>query len=85
MDLQRIGPKDLVRLLVDTFHSERFAEELAGKIAVNSDGNPYFVFEIIRGLEEGPAPRCRPMRPLENGVVRCGGDPLGCRISLSGL
>jgi serine/threonine protein kinase/tetratricopeptide (TPR) repeat protein len=51
--LGRLGPKDLSRLLVDAFRSERLAEELAFKIAAKSDGNPYFVFEILRGLREG--------------------------------
>jgi tetratricopeptide (TPR) repeat protein len=53
MHLARLGAKDLVRLLGDAFRSERLAEELAGKIATKSDGNPFFVFEILRGLREG--------------------------------
>ena len=53
MPLPRLGPKDLVRLLVDAFRSERLAEELSFKIAAKSDGNPFFVFEILRGLKEG--------------------------------
>jgi len=36
--LARLGPKDLARLLTDAFHSERLAEELAGKIGIKSDG-----------------------------------------------
>ncbi|MCU0727481.1 MAG: tetratricopeptide repeat protein, partial [Planctomycetes bacterium] len=53
MELSRLGPKDLVRLLVDAFRSRHLAEELAGRIGEKSDGNPFFVFEIIRGLKEG--------------------------------
>jgi tetratricopeptide (TPR) repeat protein len=53
--LTRLSPKDLVRLLADSLKSVRLAEELAGKIATKSDGNPFFVFEILRGLREGPA------------------------------
>jgi tetratricopeptide (TPR) repeat protein len=53
LPLARLGPKDLARLLTDAFHSARLAEELAGKIGIKSDGNPYFAFEIIRGLREG--------------------------------
>jgi serine/threonine protein kinase/tetratricopeptide (TPR) repeat protein len=53
MQLQRLGPKDLARLLTDAFHSERLAEELGFKITTKSDGNPFFAFEIIRGLREG--------------------------------
>jgi len=51
--LSRLGPKDLTRLLKDSFRSERMALELAGRIAVKCDGNPFFTFEIIRGLREG--------------------------------
>jgi len=51
--LSRLGPKDLTNLLRDAFRSERLAEELAFRIAQKSDGNPFFAFEIIRGLREG--------------------------------
>jgi tetratricopeptide (TPR) repeat protein len=51
--LARLGTKDLVRLLADALRSTHLAEELAGKIGVKSDGNPFFVFEILRGLREG--------------------------------
>jgi tetratricopeptide (TPR) repeat protein len=51
--LPRLSPKDLVRLLADSLKSKHLAEELAGKIATKSDGNPFFVFEILRGLREG--------------------------------
>ena len=51
--LPRLGAKDLVLLLRDSLHSEHLAEELAAKIAVKSDGNPFFVFEILRGLRDG--------------------------------
>ncbi|MCU0727062.1 MAG: tetratricopeptide repeat protein [Planctomycetes bacterium] len=53
VDLPRLGPKDLARLLTDAFHSDRLADELGMQIARKSDGNPFFVFEIIRGLREG--------------------------------
>jgi serine/threonine protein kinase/tetratricopeptide (TPR) repeat protein len=51
--LPRLGAKDLVLLLRDSLRSERLAEELAAKIATKSDGNPFFVFEILRGLRDG--------------------------------
>jgi serine/threonine protein kinase/tetratricopeptide (TPR) repeat protein len=51
--LARLGPKDLIRLLKDAFRSDRLAEQLAARVAEKSDGNPFFVFEIIRGLREG--------------------------------
>jgi tetratricopeptide (TPR) repeat protein len=53
MELARLGPKDLSRLLVDAFRSERLAHELSFEVGAKSDGNPFFVFEIIRGLREG--------------------------------
>jgi predicted ATPase len=53
ISVPRLGPKDLMLLLTDTFQSEKLALDLAGRIAVKSDGNPFFVFEIIRGLREG--------------------------------
>jgi tetratricopeptide (TPR) repeat protein len=51
--LGRLGPRELVRLLADALRSEHLAEELSARIAVKSDGNPYFVFEILRTLKEG--------------------------------
>jgi len=53
MELVRLGPKDLAHMLKDAFQSERLAEELSYRIGEKSDGNPFFVFEIIRGLREG--------------------------------
>ncbi len=50
LPIERLGPKDLTALLVDAFHSRRLAEELGFEIAEKSDGNPYFVFEILHGL-----------------------------------
>ncbi len=51
--LGRLGARDLGRLLVDAFRSERLADELGWKLAQKSDGNPFFVFEFVRGLQEG--------------------------------
>jgi serine/threonine protein kinase/tetratricopeptide (TPR) repeat protein len=53
LPLDRLSPKDLVELLEDALRSRHLAEELGGKIAAKSDGNPFFVFEILRGLREG--------------------------------
>jgi tetratricopeptide (TPR) repeat protein len=60
MRLPRLGAKDLVLLLRDSLRSEHLAEELAGKIATKSDGNPFFVFEILRGLRDGQFLRRKP-------------------------
>ena len=53
LPLLRLGPKDLVNLLQDTLRSAQLARELGNQIAIKSDGNPFFVFEILRGLREG--------------------------------
>ena len=53
VSLGRLGPKDLAELLRDAFRSEQLATDLGHRIALKSDGNPFFVFEIVRGLREG--------------------------------
>jgi tetratricopeptide (TPR) repeat protein len=53
MPLRRLGAKDVSRLLIEALRSERTAEELALKVLTKSDGNPFFVFEILRGLRDG--------------------------------
>jgi len=58
--LDRLGPKDLARLLEDAFRSRRLVDELGMRIGRKSDGNPYFVFEILRGLREGDYIKLRP-------------------------
>src|SRR5204863_3938560 len=52
LPLDRLGPRALQRLLSDALRSERLAEDLAARIAIKSDGNPFFVFEILGGLRE---------------------------------
>ena len=51
--LQRLGPRDLDRLLGEALQSESAAQKWGWEIARKSDGNPYFAFEILRGLQEG--------------------------------
>jgi serine/threonine protein kinase/tetratricopeptide (TPR) repeat protein len=58
--LPRLGPKELIHMLRDALQSERLAEELAALIAVKSDGNPFFVFELLRGLRDGHSLEQRP-------------------------
>ena len=54
IDLARLGVKDLVLLLREVLGSTALAEELAGRVGLKSDGNPYFALEIVRTLmEEG--------------------------------
>ena len=49
----RLSPRQVIELLRESFHSETLADKLGGKIAYKSDGVPFFVFEMIRGLREG--------------------------------
>jgi tetratricopeptide (TPR) repeat protein len=51
--LGRLEPRDTSKLLVDAFRSRHLADSLAPRIYERSDGNPFFVFEILRGLREG--------------------------------
>ncbi|MHC4862113.1 MAG: serine/threonine-protein kinase, partial [Planctomycetota bacterium] len=51
--LGRLGAREVIRLLRDAFRSEALADKLGAKIAYKSDGVPFFVFEMIRGLKEG--------------------------------
>jgi tetratricopeptide (TPR) repeat protein len=53
VDLGRLSPREVVQLLRDAFKSEMLADKLGAKIAYKSDGVPFFVFEMIRGLREG--------------------------------
>jgi len=51
--LGRLSPREVVELLREAFGDEVLAERLGGKIAHKSDGVPFFVLEMLRGLEEG--------------------------------
>jgi serine/threonine protein kinase/tetratricopeptide (TPR) repeat protein len=51
--LGRLGAKEVVQLIRDAFKNERLVEKLGLKITEKSDGVPFFVFEMIRGLKEG--------------------------------
>jgi tetratricopeptide (TPR) repeat protein/predicted Ser/Thr protein kinase len=51
--LPRLGGREIIELLEDAFQSEALAERLGGKITRKSDGVPLFIFEMVRGLEEG--------------------------------
>ena len=53
LGVERLGAKDVGRLLVDALGSPRLAEDLGYRILTKSDGNPFFVFEILRGLRDG--------------------------------
>jgi tetratricopeptide (TPR) repeat protein len=51
--LERLSAREVVLLLQDAFRSEMLADKLGARIALKSDGVPFFVFEMIRGLKEG--------------------------------
>ncbi|MCZ6788315.1 MAG: tetratricopeptide repeat protein, partial [Planctomycetota bacterium] len=53
LDIGRLSPREVVHLLEQAFQSDVLADKLGVKIAVKSDGVPFFIFEIIRGLKEG--------------------------------
>ncbi|MHC4471260.1 MAG: protein kinase domain-containing protein [Planctomycetota bacterium] len=50
--LTRLGEKDVVDLVREELRSDELAEKLGPKISEKSDGVPYFVLEILRGLRE---------------------------------
>jgi serine/threonine protein kinase/tetratricopeptide (TPR) repeat protein len=52
-DLGRLSPREVIELLRDAFKSDALAEKLGGNIAYKSDGVPFFVFEMLRGLKSG--------------------------------
>ncbi|MHC4222456.1 MAG: serine/threonine protein kinase, partial [Planctomycetota bacterium] len=51
--LGRLGAREVAELLEDAFQSEALAEKLGIRIAKKSDGVPFFILEMIRGLKEG--------------------------------
>jgi tetratricopeptide (TPR) repeat protein len=59
VELAPLTAADVERLLREALRSDRLAEELGAAVALRSGGNPYFVFEILRGLRETGALRQR--------------------------
>jgi len=53
VSLHRLGAREVVELLESAFKSEALAEKLGIRIAKKSDGVPFFIFEMIRGLKDG--------------------------------
>ena len=52
LSLARLSPKVLAALLTEALGSVRIADEIGFGIGAKSDGNPFFVFEVLRGLRE---------------------------------
>ena len=66
----RLSTPDVVELLRDAFRSNSLAERLGRRIAVKSDGVPFFVFEMIRGLRgRGLLARLPDGRQIETGEI----------------
>ncbi len=53
IQLTRLSDEDIRALLADALQSAELAHELQAEIVAKSDGNPFFVFELLRGLHEG--------------------------------
>jgi len=53
IEIGRLTPADLEPLLSEAFNSRRLVDRLAPLISRKTDGNPFFIFEVIRGLREG--------------------------------
>jgi serine/threonine protein kinase/tetratricopeptide (TPR) repeat protein len=51
--LRRLGGREIVELLEEAFKSEALSDKLGVRITKKSDGVPFFIFEMIRGLKEG--------------------------------
>jgi len=53
IEVGRLTPTDLEPLLLEAFRSHRLVDRLGTIITRKTDGNPFFIFEVIRGLREG--------------------------------
>ena len=51
--LARLALEAQNRVLAEAMSSGELASDLGSEIAAKSEGNPFFMFEILRGLEEG--------------------------------
>jgi tetratricopeptide (TPR) repeat protein len=73
--LPRLGETEVIDLIRGVFQSDALAESLGQRIARKSDGVPFFVFEMIRSLEEEgiirelPSGQCVETRVVEEIIV----------------
>jgi serine/threonine protein kinase/tetratricopeptide (TPR) repeat protein len=58
--LSRLADADVLHILRDALRSSRLAEELAPVMTTRCDGNPFFLFENLRALEDGRIVTRRP-------------------------
>lgn len=52
LELERLGPQDLHRLLHRALGATQVVRDLEPVITLKSEGNPYFALEIVRNLKE---------------------------------
>ena len=52
-ELPRLESSQIVSMLEDAFRNKDLAQQLGARIAEKSDGVPFFVLEIVRGLRAG--------------------------------
>jgi tetratricopeptide (TPR) repeat protein len=52
IELSRLEPQAIHRLLADVLRSPDLARDLSGQVAARSDGNPYFLFELLGELRQ---------------------------------
>jgi tetratricopeptide (TPR) repeat protein len=60
LSLDRLSPREVIQLLAEALRSQQLAERLGGKIAVKSDGNPFFIFEMLKELKDRSSLREQP-------------------------
>jgi len=53
LTLDRLSAEDVGRMLEEAFGSGALAEEIGDRVAARTDGNPFFILEMIRELKEG--------------------------------
>lgn len=51
VELRRLGPKEVGQLLRAALQSERLVQELGFRLLERTEGNPYFIFEVLRSLK----------------------------------
>jgi tetratricopeptide (TPR) repeat protein len=52
LNISRLGARETVALLREFFGSQKMVDEVGLRILEKADGNPFFIFEIVRGLKE---------------------------------
>ena len=80
--LGRLSPRRVIELLREAFRSGALADRLGARIAFKSDGVPFFILELIRGLEDGRLIERLPDGSYEETQVI---DEIGVPLPIRGL